>query len=89
MNQTIRSLYLLWQVDDTNYPIARAYLTKLGVQLPKNPTNERVSCAMAEELSKAGLGDITKTDLRDFRRDATVADNRVKKLEKMIMERSQ
>jgi hypothetical protein len=89
MNQTLRSLHLLWEVDWTNYPIARAYLTKLGVQLPKNPTDERVRCAMAEELNKAGLGGITKTDLRDFRRDATVADNKVKKSEKMIMERSQ
>jgi len=79
MNQTLRSLYLLWEIDWTNYPIARAYLTKLGVQLPKNPTDERVRCAMAEVLSKAGLTKVSKSELRDFRREATVADNRQKK----------
>jgi hypothetical protein len=79
MNQTLRSLHLLWEIDWTNYPIARAYLTKLGVQLPKNPTDARVRCAMAEVLNKAGLTKVSKSELRDFRREATVADDRQKK----------
>ncbi|AFY73550.1 hypothetical protein Syn7502_01482 [Synechococcus sp. PCC 7502] len=80
MNQTLRSLHLLWEVDSNNYPIARAYLSKLGVQLPKNPSPERVRCAMVEVLSKSGLTKVSKNELRVLRKNATEADKEAKHL---------
>ena len=80
MNQTLRSLHLLWKVDCDNYPIARAYLSKLGVQLPKNPSPERVRCAMVEVLSESGLTKVSKSELKVLRKNATVADKEAKHL---------
>jgi hypothetical protein len=52
----------------------------LTTSLETDPSPERVRCAMVEELSKSGLTKVSKEDLRDLRRSATVADKNGKHL---------